>query len=168
MTFEQLHHLVEAASDQRLSPAYPIYELRAGFLPFSRRSRSLAERQQRVFGALRQLVGWPAFLHISESPLDMELPGSWGHAARDTWSVPRDVESAQLLGSLLTPGSWKLYLSPEGLDPSSLPDLFRGSLPEAYATVEGIGVPALLDAFHGNTEWRILLQPAAAAKRAAA
>ena len=167
MTFEQLHHLVEAACDQRLTPAYPVYELRAGLLPFSKRSRSLAERQERVFTALRQL-GWPVFLRISESPPDMELPGGWGHAARDTWSVPREVESAHLLGSLLTPGGWQLYLSLEAVDPSSLPDLFRGSFPEAYTTVEAMGVPALLDSFHDNSEWRVLLQPAAAAKKAAA
>jgi hypothetical protein len=167
VTFEQLHHVVEAASDQRLSSAYPVYELRSGLLPFSRRSRSLAERQHRVFGALRQL-GWPVCLRISESPRDAELPGKWSRAARDTWTVPREIESARLLASFLTPGGWQLYLSYEAVDPSSLPDLFRGSFAEAYAAVEGLGVPALLDAFHDNSEWRILLQPAAAARRAAA
>ena len=167
MTFEQLHHLVASVADRRLSPAYPAYELRGGFWPFSGRSRSLDERQCRVLVALRQL-GWPVFLHTSEVPMDAELPGSWGHAARETFSVPREVESRRLLDSLLLPGNWQLYLASEAVDPSSLPDLFRGSLADAFAIVEGLGVPALVDAFHDNTEWRILLQPAVAERRAAA
>lgn len=167
MTFDQLHHVVEAAADRRLSALHPIYELSPGLLPFSRRRRSLAERQHRVFGALRQL-GWPVFLYSTESPPDWEVRGAWGLAARDTWSVPRDVESTLLLGSLLSFGVWKLYLALEAVDPSVLPDLFRGSFPDAYAAVESHGVPALLDAWYDNTEWRVLLQPAAIARRAAA
>jgi hypothetical protein len=167
LTFEQLHHLVASAADRRLSRAFPVYELRSGWLPLSRRSRTLGERQQRVLSALRAL-GWPVFVRISESPLGLELPGSWGHAARDTWAVPREIDSAELLGSLLTPGGWQLYVALEAVDPSALPDLFRGELAEAYTSVEALGVPGLVDAFHDNAEWRVLLQPAAAARRAAA
>lgn len=167
MTFDQLHHVVEAAADRRLSAVYPIYELSPGLLPFSRRRRTLAERQHRVFGALRQL-GWPVFLCTTEPPPDRELTGAWGLAARDTWTVPRDVDSARILGSLLRSGAWQLYLALEAVDPSALPDLFRASFPDAFAGVESLGVPALIDAFPDNTEWRVLLQPAAIARRAAA
>jgi len=124
VTFEQLHHLVAAAADTRLSPAYPAYELRRGLLPISRRSMSLAERQSRVLVALRQL-GWPVFLRISEAPFGAELPVSWGHASRDTWAVPREVESQPLLDSLLNPGGWQLYLALEAVDPHS--PLWRAS-----------------------------------------
>jgi hypothetical protein len=167
LTFEQLHHVVESASDRRLSRAYPIYELHSGLLPISRRSRTLAERQHRVFGALRQL-GWPAYLRFSETPPKEQLPRSWGHAARETWAIPREFDTERLLRSLLTPGGWQLYLAAEPLDPAHLPDLYGRSFEDAFAKVEGQGIPAFVDAFPGNTTWRILLQPAAAAKKVAA
>lgn len=167
MTFEQLHHLVESAADARLSATHPVYELRGGFLPFSKRSRSLRQRQIRVLAAVRQL-GWPAFLRIAKTPREGRLPDSWGHAARDTWGVPREVESPRLLESILAPGSWHVYLALEAVDPTVLPDLFRGSLVEAFSVVEGMGIPVLIDASSGNSEWRVLLQPAAVARRAAA
>jgi hypothetical protein len=167
VTFEQLHHLVRSLADRRLSATYPVYELRGGFLPFLKRSRSLGERQRRVFAAVRQL-GWPVFLRIAEAPPTLELPGGWARAARDTWLVPREIESSQLLETWLDPGSWQLYLATEAVDPTALPDLFRGTFADAFAVVEGMGIPALIDAFHDNAEWRVLLQPAAAAHRAAA
>ena len=144
-----------------------MYELRGGFLPFSRRSRSLDERQRRVLAAIREL-GWPVFLCISESPPLEELPGSWGHAARETWAVPRDVDSSLLMDSFLYVGNWRLYAALEAVDPTALPDLFGGSLSDAFSIVEGSGIPALVDAFHDNSEWRVLLQPAATARRTAA
>ena len=167
MTFEQLHHLVEIASDRRLSAVYPVYELRAGFLPFSRRTRSLAERQRQVLSSVRQL-SWPVYIRTSERPPAWHLPGVWAHAARETWAIPREVASERLLETLLLAGGWELYLSPEPVDPTAIPDLFDASLPEAFATVEAMGIPVLVDAFHENTEWRVLLQPAAAEVRAVA
>ncbi len=164
MTFEQLHHLVEMVSDRRLSPVYPVYELRTGFLPFSRRTRSLAERQLQVFQALRRL-DWPMFVARTAMPA---VTGAWAHAVRETWAIPREVESADLLSKQLAAGRWKLYLSLEPIDRTAIPDLFEGSLAEAFATVEAVGIPVLVDAFRDNTEWRVLLQPAAAAVRAVA
>ena len=91
-----------------------------------------------------------------------------GHAARNTWTVPREVGSSQLLDSFLYPGNWHLYLALEAVDLSALPDLFRGSVPDAFSLLEGSGIPVFVDAFHDNSEWRVLLQPAAAARRIAA
>jgi hypothetical protein len=167
VTFGELHHVVEAASDRRLSTRYPVYELHPGFLPFSRRSRSLLQRQERVFAALRQL-GWPVFLRVAEIPTGAEQPAGWSLVARDTWAVPREVGSAQLLDAQLRAGDWQLYLSEEAVDPSTLPHLFRDPIAEAFTVVEAVGVPALLDSANGNTEWRVLLQPAVEEKRAAA
>jgi hypothetical protein len=164
VTFEQLTHLVEVAADRRLSRQYPIYELRSGFLPFSRRTRSLAERQLQVFQALRRL-GWPVFVARTSVPA---VTGFWAHAVRETWALPREQESADLLGAQLAPGGWKAYLSLEPVDRTAIPDLFKSSFAQAFEIIEALGIPVLVDAFPHNTEWRVLLQPAAAELRAVA
>jgi hypothetical protein len=164
VTLEQLRHLVELAADRRLSPLYPIYELHAGRLPFSRRTRSLAERQLQVFQALRRL-GWPVFVARTTVPA---VTGAWAHAVRETWALPRELESAELLGSQLAAGGWKAYLALEPVDRTAIPDLFTGSFAEAFETVEALGIPVLIDASADNTGWRVLLQPAATEVRAVA
>ncbi len=167
MTIDELHRQLEAVSDRRLGGRPPVYELSGGWLPFTRRARSLGRRQERVLTALRSL-GWPAFVCVDDDPSTWELPGAWLRAARGTWALPREVEDDRLLRTLLLAGNWKLYLASAAVDPARLPDLFRGALPDAVASIETLGIPALIDALHDNSAWRALLQPAAGSLRAAA
>ena len=88
--------------------------------------------------------------------------------ARDTWCVPHQERSADLLAETLEPGSWTLYLAPNALDPSILPDAFDGDLGELTTFVASHSVPVLLQAYRHNEEWRIVVQPAAVPGLAAA
>jgi hypothetical protein len=56
----------------------------------------------------------------------------------------------------------------DAVEPSVLPDLSRDPVPAILASVEGLGVPALLQSAAGDRKGRILLQPAVAERRAAA
>ena len=94
--------------------------------------------------------------------------GTTVRTERDTWCVPHQERSADLLAETLEPGSWTLYLAPNALDPSILPDAFDGDLGELTTFVASHSVPVLLQAYRHNEEWRIVVQPAAVPGLAAA
>ncbi len=111
---------------------------------------------------------WNAYLVYSENPHDWELPGTWILAARDTWTVPRHVDDGRLLDQFLHPGNWCLYLAAHALAPELLPNLFDAPAAEAVASVASHGIPVLLDAWHDNDEWRVVVEPSAVPGLAAA
>lgn len=158
MTFEQLVEVVQSVADERFSASLAAFELRTSINPFSKRSRTLNERQVKVLAALRE-DGWPVFLCISEAPPIGVLPGAWAECGRGTWQVPHEVESTGLLESFLYIGNWHLYVALEPVDPRILPDLFETPPELAFATLQAARVRAYVDAFHDSTEWRVLLLP---------
>ena len=166
MSLEALHRVLEASGARRLSRGLPVYGLRKTLWPPFGRSEALHERQVVVMEAVRKLP-WQAFLRYGEDPRDWDL-GAWPQAARHTWVVPPHETVRHLLGGFLEPGGWTLYLAPYAVDPSLLPDTFRADLGEVARFVEGHGIPVLLDAWHDNTEWRIVVDPAAVPELAAA
>lgn len=166
MSLEALHRVLEASGARRLSRGLPVYELRKARWPLFGRAGALHERQVSVMEAVRALP-WQAFLAYGENPRDWEL-GAWPQAARGTWQVPPHETARHLLESFLEPGNWSLYLAPYAIDPDLLPDTFRADLGEVARFVEGHGIPVLLDAWHDNDEWRIVVDPAAVPELAAA
>ena len=166
MSLEALHRVLEASGARRLSRGLPVYGLRRALWPPFGRSEALHERQVALMEAVRALP-WQAFLRCSRDPRACDLT-AWPRAARDTWLVPPHETARHLLAGLLEPGSWTLYLAPYAIDSSLLPDTFRAELSEVARFVEGHGIPVLLDAWHDNSEWRIVVDPAAVPELVAA
>ena len=166
MTLAQLHAVLGTVADRRVDPSRPVYRLRAGLLPFSRRTRSLPQRRERALSALRE-VGWPVFATTPVDPRERPLHGTFVQPAAQTWLVPPEPATRALLGHWLA-GAYRLYLAQEPVDSHALPDLFRGRISDALAYLEGHGIAALLEAVQSRGEWRILVQPGAVPVLAAA
>lgn len=143
-----------------LSTAYPVWELARPRFPFSRRARRFHETQARVLVAIRALP-WTPFLRTAQAPRDRGLTGSWQLAARETWVIPIDENSADLLAKLLFLGGWTLYLAADPVPPRSLPDCFRTPPLELSDFVESHGIPVLVEAYRDNNPWRLVVAPAA-------
>lgn len=140
--------------------AYPVWELARPRFPFSRRARRFPEIQTRVLDAIRALP-WAPFLRTAELPRDRGLSGSWQLTARETWLLPADENSPDLLEKLLFLGDWTLYLAVDPVSPTSLPDCFSSTPLELSAFVESHGIPVLVEAYHHNDPWRLVVEPAA-------
>ena len=166
MSLEALHRVLEASGARRLARGLPIYGLRRALWPPFGRGDALHERQVAVMEAVRALP-WQAFLRYAEDPREWDL-AAWPQAARDTWRVPPHETARHLLERFLEPGGWTLYLAPYAIDPTLLPDTFRAELSEVARFVEGHGMPVLLDAGQDNSEWRIVVDPAAVPELVAA
>ena len=166
MSLEALHRVLEASGARRLSRGLPVYGLRKALWPPFGRALALHESQVAVMEAVCALP-WQAFLRYAENPRDWEL-GTWPQAARNTWQLPPHETARHLLEGFLEPGGWTLYLAPYAVDPGLLPDTFRADLAELASFVEGQGIPVLLDAWHDNSEWRIVVDPAAVPELVAA
>jgi hypothetical protein len=113
-----------------------------------------------VLDAIRALP-WTPFLRTAEAPRDHGLTGSWQLAARETWVIPTDENSPDLLAMFLFLGEWKLYLAVDPVPPGSLPDCFRSPPLELSAFVESRGIPVLVEAYRDNNPWRLVVEPAA-------
>jgi hypothetical protein len=113
-----------------------------------------------VLAAIRALP-WTPFLRTVESPREHGLTGSWQLAARETWVIPTDENSPDLLATFLLPGGWTLYLAVDPIPPTSLPDCFRTPPLELSDFVESHGIPVLVEAYRDNNPWRLVVAPAA-------
>jgi hypothetical protein len=160
VTLAQLGQLLESVGAHPLSAAYPVWELARPRIPFSRRARRFSEAQPRVLDAIRALP-WVPFLRTAEAPREHGLTGSWQLAARETWLLPADENSGELLGKLLFLGDWTLYLAVDPVPATSLPDCFRSTPFELSSFVESHGIPVLVEAFHDNNPWRLVVELAA-------
>ena len=140
--------------------SYPVWELARPRFPFSRRARRFPEIQTRVLDAIRALP-WAPFLRMAEAPREHGLSGSWQLAARETWLLPADENSPDLLEKLLFLGDWTLYLAVDPVPPTSLPDCFWSTPLELSGFVESHGIPVLVEAYHHNNPWRLVVEPAA-------
>ena len=167
MTIEALHQLLQTVADRRLSRAFPLYELSGGFLPFTRRWRTLSQRQVRFFEALVALP-WDVYLNAPEHPMGFDAPGTWRESGEGAWHLPMDVPADRLLAEFLHAGGWSLYLGHAPVAPASLPDLYAADPAVIFGTLATRGIYALLAASHGNREWRGALQPAVVPGLAAA
>lgn len=160
MTLARIQALLEAGGARRSSIAHPIYELSRPFSPFGRRSREFSIFQAEVLDSVRALP-WPKFLAYAEDPQDWEMPGFWRPAGEATWTPPAELSSLSLLDAYLEPGGWKFYLAPSGIEPAWLPDSYRSQLDDVVRFSMSHRMPVLVDAWHDNTEWRVLVEPSA-------
>jgi hypothetical protein len=160
VTLAQLNQLLDSVGAHPVSTAYPVWELARPRFPFSRRARRFSEAQSRVLEAIRALP-WPPFLRTAEAPRDHGLTGSWQLAARETWLLPADENTPDLLGKFLFLGDWTLYLALDPVPPMSLPDCFESAPVELSGFVETHGIPVLVGAYHDNNPWRLVVEPAA-------
>jgi len=140
--------------------SYPVWELARPRFPFSRRARGFPEIQTRVLDAIRALP-WAPFLRMAEVPREHGLSGSWQLTARETWLLPADENSPDLLEKLLFLGDWTLYLAVDPVPPTSLPDCFWSTPLELSGFVESHGIPVLVGAYRHNNPWRLVVEPAA-------
>ena len=167
MTIERLHRLLETYGARRLSQLYSIYELRRALWPPFFRTVQLHKRQLEFLDAVRSLP-WQAFVHTGEDPAEWSSGVAWVRASHDTWVIPLELSSELLLDGVLAPGAWQLYLGANSVDPGPLPDLFRSNLDDICEFVAGHSIPVLIDAWHDNSEWRVVLEPSAVPAVAAA
>ena len=167
VTLARLSQLLDSVGAHPLSAAYPVWELARPRFPFLRRARGFPAIQTRVLDAIRALP-WAAFLRTAETPRRRGLAGSWQRAARETWVLPADESSPDLLEKLLFLGDWTLYLAVDPVPSISLPDCFRSTPLELSNFVESHGIPVLVQAYRGNNPWRLVVEPAAVPGAAAA
>lgn len=161
MTLQTLHRVLEQNGARRLARGVPVFALRKALWPPFRRDDALRERQVSVLDAVRSLP-WPVFLH------GVPAINAWPRTARNTWCVPNQERGTDLLAGALEPGRWTLYLAPNAIDPSILPDAFGGDLGELTNFAASHSVPVLVEAGRRNEEWRIVVEPAAVPGLAAA
>jgi hypothetical protein len=160
VTLAQLNQLLDSVGAHPLSTAYPVWELARPRFPFSRRARRFSEVQARILDAIRALP-WAPFLRTAEAPRDRGLIGAWQLAARETWLLPADESSPDLLEKFLSLGDWTLYLAVDPVPPTSLPDCFQSTPLELSNFVESHGIPVLVEAHLDNNPWRLVVEPAA-------
>jgi hypothetical protein len=160
VTLAQLRQLLDVVGARPLSADYPVWELARPWMPLPRRARRFQEAQSRILDAIRALP-WSPYLRIPEKPRRHGLGGSWQLAARETWVVPTDEYSPEILAKFLCLGDWTLYLSVDPVPATSLPHCFQSSPRELFDFVESYGVPVLVEAFHENNPWRLVIEPAA-------
>ena len=121
-------------------------------------TRRLLSFQVQLLETVRQLPG-TVFLQYDEDPQEWEL-GEWPSHGHNMWEIPPSMASDVLLAGYLEAGSWYLYVARESKRPEDRWDAFRGDLGELVKLLETHGVSALIDAWHDNTEWRVILPTA--------
>jgi hypothetical protein len=160
VTVAELAQLLAVVGAHPLSPAYPVWELARPRWPFSRRARDFEASQVRVLDAVRALP-WTAFLRTPGDPRLAALRATWQAAARETFVLPKEPGSQVLLGRVLAPGGWTLYLADDPVPPALLPDGFARPPAELAAFAAAHGVPVLVAAARTNQRWRLVVEPAA-------
>ena len=158
MSVESIHELLTDWALSRLSPEDHVYDLRKHtWVPFSGH-RLLHQRQVEILELMRASA-WQLFLNSPESPHDWELEGEWHEAAANTWIVPPDNDSDELLSGYLGQGEWTLYLAGSPLITVDTPNSFAMTSAELSGFTRSNGIAVFVQAFCDNADWRIALQP---------
>ena len=103
---------------------------------------------------------WTPYIYYDEDPKDWELTGSWIQCGANTWTIPQEQSSSDLLDGFLNPGGWTIYLASFPLTGVPIPDFFHINASDAADFIRSHSIPALIQAFFDNSEWRIALEPA--------
>jgi len=151
MTPDELRAVLHAEGAKAVVPQHGVYELGVDQV----RLKHLASRQSRVLSAIRQLPG-RVFLHYDENPKDWEL-GEWSSPVERVWEVPSGHDTRALLSGFLDGGNWLLYVATQHLPSGAPTDAFKGDIPALVQSLQSCGVSAFVDAWHDNTEWRIVV-----------
>jgi len=119
-------------------------------------TRSWLRAQDNVMEALR---GLPArvFLAIRDDVAEEAEAGEWTTIAEGLWEIPPHESTGILLRGALEAGGWHVLVADTPPRAGDLPDLFKGDREAAVRTARDAGVHALIDAWHDNAEWRLLL-----------
>lgn len=158
MTLDEVHKLLVAWKVPRLSPHFHVYELRRRLWPPIIRTLRLHEQQRELLRAVRALQ-WKVFLGYDEKPGEWGAEGRWLQVAHDTWVVPPDASSKNLLDRYLSPGGWTIYLAERPIT-EVVPYAFERSPKEICEFVRSRGIPVLVQAHADNSEWIVALEPA--------
>ena len=121
-------------------------------------ARRLLSFQVQLLETVRQLPG-TVFLQYDEDPQEWEL-GEWPSHGHNMWEIPPSMASDVLLESYLEAGNWQLYVARQSAGPKDRYDAFRGDIGERIKLLETHGVSVWIDAWHDNTEWRVILPKA--------
>ena len=157
MTIEELHRVLELASNRRLSSAFPLYELRRSLLSVLGVVAPLDRRQLLVLDAARSLP-WSSYLHFPDRGVALR---GFQHAAELTWLVPAPLPNRAFLDAPLSSGGWQLYLGAAAVVPTRIPSLYADPFPDIFSSIESNAIPVLIHAAGGNREWRVVVQPSA-------
>ena len=158
MTLDEVHKLLVAWKVPRLSQHFHVYELRRKLWPPFIGTLRLHERQGELLRAVRALQ-WKVFLGYDEKPDEWEAEGRWLRVARDTWLVPQEASSENLLDGDLSPGGWTVYLAEMPIT-EVVPYMFKRAPKEICEFVRSRGIPVLVQAHWDNSEWLVALEPA--------
>ena len=167
MTPDELSGAVAALADKTLSTNAAAYELSTGLMPFSKRNRTLHERQIALLEGIQSLA-CPVRIFPPEDPVEYEAPGGWVAIESGGWELPIDVSAASLMDEFLNLGNWYLTASAENLSTGQLPDTYRCQVSEVQSFMARNQLWLLLDAFHDCTYWRIFIEPEFAPRSATA
>ena len=143
--------ILEAEGAKAIGADHVIYELGADDVA----ARQLGGCQTRVLNAIRRLPG-TVFLHYDENPQEWEL-GEWSSPAPNVWELPVDFGSGALLEDFLEAGNWRLYVGRESLPADAPTDVVKGDVAGLTELLVSCGIAVLVDAWHDNTEWRIVI-----------
>ena len=126
-------------------------------LPPARGATASARRVDLVLALLQQVRS--ALVLCDDAPgQDGELPGDWVEVAPGQWQVPDvPLDLGELL-DWLSAGTWQMVGLPDEL-PTPLPqvDLFE-DLEGSAAAMRATSATWLLDVFHDEQPWRLLLR----------
>jgi len=127
--------------------------------------KPLLDAQTDVMEALRGLNGATYLTIYDETNYDkMELVAQrdgWTHVDDHTWLIPDSMPTRVMMQTYLAEGAWQMYVAPAPVGAPDLPDLFKGGHASHAEAVGRLAIVALIDAWHDNAEWRVVVvQPA--------
>ncbi len=114
----------------------------------------LLDAQVAVMDAVRGLTD-TVFLAIYEDVTEEARRDAWEAAGAHTWRLPESVATRPLLQVPLEVGVWQLYAASGPAPDRALPDLFRDAESEVASKLFDLGITAMIDSWHDNTEWRV-------------
>jgi uncharacterized protein DUF6966 len=115
----------------------------------------LLDAQTKIMEAVRGLAG-STYLAIYEE-LERTDQDGWQEVAEHTWLIPESMSSRATLENHLETGVWQMYVADSPVPETHLPDLFKFDSAEVATRLSELGVSAMIDAWHDNTEWRVAI-----------
>lgn len=116
---------------------------------------ALLDAQTAVMEVVRGLPG-NTYVTSHEERESAEAEG-WERVAEHTWLLPPSMPSRASLHGYFETGVWQMYVAEGPVEASDLPDLFKFDSNEGAKRLAGLGITALIDAWHDNTEWRVAI-----------
>jgi len=125
--------------------------------------RQSGRRREHVDAVKRKLLEMVirtgmSVIHHPDSPQEEQLPGTWlAGRLRHSWRVPPDLNLAEesVAYWLFSLGNWVICAPEATLDPPI--DLARAPVTELLAWLEAQRADIVIDSFHDDVSWVVLL-----------